>query len=148
MLNETSQLKAKKNFNYDKVFTGYASVFNCPDLYGDVVLPGAFYQTLKQGSLKDVKLLWQHDAKKPIGVFTKLEETVNGLMVEAKIFTDLRLGREAIKLIELGIVDGLSIGYEIVDSFYAGDIRYIKQAKLWEISIVTFPANKKARICG
>ena len=79
-------------------------------------------------------------------MFTKIEETVTGLLVEGKIFTDLRQGKEANLLLQSGVVDGLSIGYEIVESFYNQDIRYIKQAKLWEISIVTFPANEMARI--
>jgi uncharacterized protein len=127
-------------------FKGYASIFNVVDNYGDVVLPGAFRQTLEELHIKNIKLLWQHDYKKPIGVFTKIEETVTGLLVEGKIFTDLRQGKEANLLLQSGVVDGLSIGYEIVESFYNQDIRYIKQAKLWEISIVTFPANEMARI--
>lgn len=127
-------------------FKGYASIFNVVDNYGDVVLPGAFRQTLQELHIKNIKLLWQHDYKKPIGVFTKIEETVKGLLVEGKIFTDLRQGKEATLLLQSGVVDGLSIGYEIEEYFYDQDIRYIKQAKLWEISIVTFPANELARI--
>ena len=127
-------------------FTGYASIFNVVDNYGDVVLPGAFRQTLQELHITHIKLLWQHDHKKPIGVFTKIEETVKGLLVEGKIFTDLRQGKEASMLLQSGVVDGLSIGYEIEECFYNQDIRYIKKAKLWEVSIVTFPANETARI--
>ncbi|WPX96089.1 HK97 family phage prohead protease [Candidatus Bandiella euplotis] len=44
------------------------------------------------------------------------------------------------------ITDSLSIGYEVVDAYYKGYVRYITRVNLWEVSIVTFPANKFAGI--
>jgi HK97 family phage prohead protease len=107
-------------------------------------LPSAFSETIK--SKKNVKLLWQHDPKEPIGYFTNITETVHGLFVEGQITLDIARGREVYALIKSGTVDGLSIGFEIIDCFYGGDVRYVKKAKLWEISVVTFPANEEAKV--
>lgn len=131
----------EKNAGY---FSGYASVFNTVDSQGDIILPGAFAQTLQ--NQKKVKLLWQHDPKEPIGYFTNITETVHGLFVEGQIMLDVARGREVHALVKSGTIDGLSIGFEVVDCFYGGDVRYVKIAKLWEISVVTFPANEGARV--
>ena len=51
-------------------FEGYASVFSAVDLGGDVVMPGAFTQTLRTRPAASVKMLWQHEAGEPIGAWT------------------------------------------------------------------------------
>jgi uncharacterized protein len=128
------------------VFTGYASVFNKPDSTGDIILPGAFAETLRDNYNRNIKLLWQHDPENPIGYLTEIRETIQGLYVEGNIITELPKGMDVYKLINKKVIDGLSIGFEVVDCFYNSDIRYIKKIKLWEVSIVTFPANVHARI--
>ncbi len=128
----------------DGEFSGYASIYNIVDASGDVVLPGAFRDTLAQK--RQIQLLWQHDHREPIGYFSEIFETVQGLFVRGKLLTELLRAREAYALIKSGVIDGLSIGYEIDDAFFAGGIRYIKSITLWEISLVTFPANQEARI--
>jgi uncharacterized protein len=133
-----------KSIDETGMFAGYASMFNVVDSMGDAILPGAFRETLKEN--QSIKLLWQHDATQPIGYFTKIEETLKGLYVEAKILTDLPKGKEAYNLICSGVIDSLSIGFQVEDFFYGNTVRYIKKLKLWEISVVTFPANKDAKI--
>ena len=127
-------------------FSGYASVFNIPDSYNDIILPGAFKDSLLNSDCSKIKLLWQHNTKKPIGIFTRLEETVKGLFVAGKIVTSFAKGREVASLLKIGAIDGLSIGFEAEETFYADQFRYIKKAKLWEISVVTFPAHSNARV--
>ncbi len=126
-------------------FSGYASVYHVIDSYQDIILPGAFGPDIDPLS---VKLLWQHEMSTPIGVFSKIEETVNGLYVEGKILTSIERGREVYELLKAGAIDGLSIGFEIEEQFFDGEYRYINKLKLWEISIVTFPANDMARVCN
>jgi len=125
-------------------FSGYASVFNVPDSNNDIILPGAFADSFS--SVNEVKMLWQHDTTNPIGTFTVLQETGEGLYVEGELLTSLTKGKEACDLITKGVIDGLSIGFEIVEQFFESGKRYITKVKLWEISIVTFPANHMARI--
>ena len=123
-------------------FQGYASVFNMVDYAGDVILPGAF----SWRSCKNIKLLWQHEHRTPIGMVDNMYEDEKGLFVDGRIFLALKKGREAHILIQNQVTDHLSIGYEAVDWYYKGNIRYITKLNLWEISVVTFPANKLAEI--
>ncbi len=134
----------RKSLDESGVFAGYASVFNFTDSAGDLILSGAFTETLKEN--RQIKLLWQHDATQPIGIITKISEDTKGLYIEGKIMTDLAKGKEALDLMSLGVIDSLSIGFQVEDFFYNNSVRYIKKLKLWEISIVTFPANIKAKI--
>jgi hypothetical protein len=133
-----------KSIHGEGEFSGYASIFNSVDHYDDVILPGAFRESL--ANAKQIQLLWQHDPKEPIGSLQVIKETVKGLYVEGRLILGLKRAQEVYLLLQKGIVTGLSIGFEIKESFRAQDIRYIKALKLWEISLVTFPANEQARV--
>lgn len=123
-------------------YCGYASVFNHTDSYNDVILPGAFSESLD----KEIKLLWQHDHKQPIGRVIHMQEDVNGLFIKFELLLNLQNAKEANELIKEAIIDSLSIGYIVKDYFDHDGIRYIKKVDLLEISVVTFPANDKAKI--
>jgi HK97 family phage prohead protease len=131
-----------KNIDNVKYFAGYASIFNVVDYAGDMILPGAFIENQVEG----IKLLWQHNHQNPIGIIDKAYEDERGLYVEGRIFLDISLGKEAYILIENKVTDHLSIGYEVLDCYYNGDICCITCVDLWEVSIVIFPANKYAEI--
>ena len=124
------------------LFQGYASVFNVVDYAGDVILPGAFSGRV----YKNIKLLWQHEHKTPIGIIDEMYDDGKGLFVDGRIFLALEKGREAHILIQNQVTDHLSVGYEVIDSYYKDNIRYITKVNLWEVSVVTFPANKLAEI--
>lgn len=124
---------------------GYASVFNIKDSHGDIIIPGAFKNTDLTGN--KIKLLWQHDHKQPIGIISLLKEDTHGLYIEAEINCATTQGKEIIALLKQGAVDGLSIGFCIKDADVNHDrTRVIKSVELWEVSLVTFPANKDAKI--
>jgi hypothetical protein len=132
-------------------FSGYASVFDIVDAENDVIAKGAFARTLAdQGDGSDVRFLWQHDAHEPIGRFERVEEDAYGLYVEGMLLLDVRRAAEAQALLKAGALSGLSIGYRPVR--YTIDaktgIRTITELKLYEISLVTFPANRQARVSG
>jgi len=130
---------SKKN----TIIEGYASVFDIADNHNDMIVKGAF----KSSSSNRVKLLWQHDVTKPIGVITTLLEDGYGLKLEAEINNKTALGAEATALVKQGAVGGLSIGFSIKSSdFDKNGVRVIDDVDLAEISIVTFPANKHAEI--
>lgn len=131
-------------------FTGYGSVFNVTDRGGDIVAAGAFSETLteqkKAGRLP--VMLWQHNMREPIGVYTSMEEDSVGLKVEGKLALKTARGAEAYELLKMGAISGLSIGYRVRDDSYdrVTGVRTIKKADLVELSLVTMPMNDSARI--
>lgn len=127
-------------------FSGYASIFHIIDNHNDIIMPGAFAKTLLKK--RKVKLLWQHKSDEPIGYITLLKEDAKGLYVEGKILLELRKGREAYSLLKAGAINGLSIGYRVVKSNLdrVKNARIINEIELFEISVVTFPANENSQI--
>ncbi len=138
-------LKATKD---DGTFEGYGAVFNNVDSTYDKIMPGAFRDTLREKPLSAIKMLWQHDPSVPIGVWTSMEEDDTGLKVTGKILTAVQKGAEALTLMQAGVLDGLSIGFRTVKSMWeeGTDYRQLLAVDLWEVSVVTFPANPKARV--
>lgn len=128
-------------------FAGYASVFDVVDSQRDIIVRGAFAQTLK-GRIGGIKLLWQHQQDEPIGVFDNLFEDMHGLYVEGRLLLDIQRAREAYALLKTGAISGLSIGYSPVRYHIDADtgVRVLSQVDLWEVSLVTFAANEAAGV--
>jgi uncharacterized protein len=128
------------------VIEGYGSVFGNVDSYGDIVVAGAFADTLKSG--RAPAMLWQHDPGEPIGVWTEVREDKRGLVVTGQLALGTQRGREALELIRMGALSGLSIGFSTVRSSFDEQtgVRSLLELDLWEVSPVTFPANEAARI--
>lgn len=130
------------------VFEGLASTFGTPDRVGDVIEPGAFRASIARP--QRIKLLWQHDARAPIGVWERIAETAAGLEVKGRLVLEVQQAREALALLRAGAVDALSIGFSVPKGGAAYDrekaVRRISRIELWEVSVVTFPANPKARV--
>lgn len=139
-----------KEFNHDDkgIFEGYASVFGEIDYQNEVVVPGAFQQSLARwkNEMHFPKMLWQHDPQSPIGVWEFMEEDDHGLFVKGRLLLDIQKGQDAYSLLKSGIVDGLSIGFLPQQSHKEGDIRVLEQIDLFEVSLVTFMANPLARV--
>lgn len=132
-------------------FEGYGSVFGVKDSYSDIVVPGAFLKSLNDWSGKGrlPALLWQHDMSEPIGVYTEMREDETGLYVKGRLLIDDDpLARRAHAHMKAGSLSGLSIGYILNDWEYDRDKGgwLLKEIDLWEVSLVTFPANDEARI--
>lgn len=128
----------------DNTIEGYAAFFGNVDSYGDVIEQGAFTKTLKENANR-VKVLWQHNTNEPIGKPLAMEQDSTGLYIKAKIsMTDV--GRKAMELMRDGVIDEMSIGYDVIkDDFKKGN-RMLKELRLWEFSPVTFAANEKTKI--
>jgi HK97 family phage prohead protease len=128
-------------------FTGYASVFNSPseDLGGFVeyVAPGAFKRSLQ--SRNEVKLLWNHDAGEPLaslrGGTMSLVEDERGLKVTAQLPQTSR-GRDVAELLRLKTIDSMSFGFNVIKDSWSrdGQTRTLESVRLFEVSIVSFPA--------
>lgn len=129
--------------------TGYLSVFGNEDSYGDVVDPGAYAKTIAERSADNpLPLLWQHYSDEPIGIYTRLEEDDHGLYTEFQLAQRAQRAQDAYELLQLKAVKGQSIGFTTIKDVIDGGIRRLKELKLWEGSIVTFPANELATVTG
>lgn len=139
-----SQLSLK-NLEENGIFSGYASVFNIVDKQNDLILPGAFKKSSNENK---VKLLWQHDPSEPIGNIIDIYENDVGLYIIAHLLLDIQKARDVYLMLKAGVIDGLSIGYVPVkyDTDYQTGARVLKQVELWEVSLVTFPANSAAQV--
>ncbi len=126
------------------VFEGYGAVFGNIDSDGDIIAKGAFADSLR---LRTPKMLWQHNAREPIGVFTEVKEDENGLYVKGKLINTGR-GAEAYELLKMGALDGMSVGFKTKQASrdHGTGRRTIMQAELMEVSLVTFPANELATV--
>ena len=134
----------------DGVIEGYASVFGNADSGGDVVAPGAFKDSLGARPADQVRMLWQHDANEPIGVWEHIAEDAHGLFVRGRLLGNVARGREVLSLLRAGAIDGLSIGFRTVRARTdeRSGVRTLLEIDLWEISIVTFPMNDAARVAN
>ena len=75
-------------------------------------------------------------------------EDAKGLRVKGKLCLEVDKGKEAHALLKMGALNGLSIGF--ISKQWAYDreteVRTLTEVDLWEVSLVTFPANDKARV--
>ncbi|MEM1381292.1 MAG: HK97 family phage prohead protease [Pseudomonadota bacterium] len=127
-------------------FEGYAALFNDADLTGDRIEPGAFRKELIPPKPGQIRMLYQHQAETPIGLWTDIREDHRGLFVRGQLFLDTDEGRTTHRLIHGGAIDGLSIGFKAKKARRTSVGRLLTRIDLWEISIVTFPMSPQARI--
>lgn len=134
-----------KEISEEGEFMGYASVFGNTDFYNDAVEKGAFSKSIKRNS---IKMLFNHDPSKIVGVWNTLEEDEKGLKVEGRLLKSIQAGAEMIELIKAKAINSLSIGYRTIRAKFDDktQIRSLLEVDLQEISLVTFPANDKAKI--
>lgn len=132
----------------DGAFEGYASLFGVPDAGGDVVMPGAFRETLAVRGISGVRMLFQHDPAQPIGIWEDIHEDARGLFARGRLLTEVSRAREVLSLLRGGALDGLSIGFRTVKGYRdpKTGLRRLTKIDLWEISVVTFPMLAGARI--
>jgi len=132
----------------DGAVEGYASLFGEVDQARDMVMPGAFTQTLQNRGLRRIPMLFQHDPAEPVGIWLELREDWRGLWARGRLIPEVARGRELLALVREGAIDGLSIGYRTVRGRVDPKtrIRRLYQVDLWEVSIVTFPLLTGARV--
>lgn len=134
-----------------RTIEGYAAAFGNVDLGSDIIHPGAFRKTLAERGNK-VRFLWQHDRNEPLGKPLEMHEDERGLFVKA-IVSDTQRGRDALALLRDGAIEGLSIGYDAIpggtDISKTDDgqtVRNLRELRLWEFSLCTFPMNESAAV--
>jgi len=140
---------------------GYASVFNTETVIGDwfgewreEVSPGAFKKTIREA---DIRALWNHDPNVVLGRnkagTLELEEDDHGLRTVIKP-PDNEWGRPVLDAVRRGDVTGMSITFSVIkealdkSGVKDGELpkRTIKEARLYDVSPVTFPAFEQTEI--
>jgi HK97 family phage prohead protease len=107
--------------------------------------------TFESGSIaieevSKIKLFSQHDMKKPIGRMTASEIKTDGIYATFKLSRS-SAGTDALVMAQEGLVNGLSIGAEIIASKPSREGHtVVTSAKLKEVSLVTEPAFKSAQV--
>jgi uncharacterized protein len=134
-------------------FTGHAAWFGNIDRNGDRIAPGAFAQSIAEA--KDANTNGQfyvyrgHDQDKSIG-FAHAAEDDQGLLASVELSLETKEGLDAYKWLKFcekrGVKPGLSIGFYTRDFDYDQNVRVLKSVDLMEISLVTHPANPRARV--
>jgi HK97 family phage prohead protease len=132
----------------DGTVTGYASLFGEIDQARDMVMRGAFAETLRLRGPRRVPMLFQHDPAEPIGIWLELREDQRGLFARGKLIPEVARGRELLALLRAGAIDGLSSGFKTAKARIdpRTRVRSLLAVDLWEISIVTFPLLAGARV--
>ena len=135
----------------DGAIEGFGSMFGVRDSYDDIIVPGAFKLSLAEHKAAGTMpaMLWQHDSSEPIGVWTEMVEDDKGLRVKGQLALATARGKEAHALLKMGALSGLSIGFRSIPGtakYVEDGVRILSQLELWEVSLVTFPANGKARV--
>ena len=143
----TTQFEVRELDGGGMTFTGYAAIFDAPSQplpFTERIAPGAFKRSLQ--SRNDIKLLWNHDSSIVLGSTRagtlRLEEDNVGLRVSADL-PDTQAGRDAAYLIKRGDVDSMSFGFSVPkggDEWVSENERVLKSVRLFEASVVAFPA--------
>lgn len=131
-------------------FDGYASLFGARDGAGDVVARGAFAASLRRRGAGGVRMLYQHFAHEPIGVWDEIREDAKGLYVRGHLVLEVERARDVAALLREGALGGLSIGFKTVRAKRdpATASRTLLEIDLWEISVVTFPLLDAANVAA
>lgn len=135
---------AVKSLSEDGSFEGCLSPYKNTDDGGDCVEPGAYTKTLQENGNK-VPMLWQHKTDCPIGELI-LEDRADGLYCRGQLLLDIAEAKKAYLLLKAGILKGLSIGYEAIKAQVVNGVRHLKEIRLYEGSVVTFPMNALALV--
>ena len=141
---DLAQCEVKMGAEGTLKFSGYASVFNGLDSYGDSIMPGAYKTTINDRD-RPIQLRWNHSGP-VIGKFTEIYEDEKGLFVSGELTKGHSVAEDTAALLRHGAISGLSIGYAVKDSEQNGVVRVLKDIELFEISVVETPADNNAHI--
>lgn len=136
-------------------FAAYASVFGNEDSYGDVVVKGAFADTLAEWAAGEapIPLLWGHNFADPdynIGHVANAVEDDHGLLVTGELDLESPKSAQVYRLLKSGRVRQMSFAYDVLDggpvtvdgqSFYE-----LRKLRLHEVSVVPLGANQETEV--
>lgn len=137
-------------------FTALVSVFGNRDSMGDVVLPGAFAETLAEwkGRGDPIPVIWSHDWSDPfshIGHVTDAEETTDGLVVTGQLDLDNPKAEQVGRLLKGRRVTQFSFAYDVVEGAWveqenAQPYYELRKLKLHEVGPTLIGANQETEL--
>lgn len=129
-------------------FEGYGNVFNIRDSAGHITMPGAFGKSIQKHNASGIPLpiTWNHNLGDPIGSWVEMYEDSYGLYIKGRLTKGVPQAETAYKLLKGGDVSGLSIGCYVIDKEMSNGSLLLNELDLFEIAIVTVPANYQSRI--
>lgn len=135
------------------IICGYFSTYEkTPDSYGDIITPGAFTKTIekRKESGHPFPLCFNHDFSSIIGAVKNIEDTDKGVYIEAE-FLDTQLAQDVRKMLKSGAIYQFSFAYDVIEAHKpneeekaAGVTNVLDELEVFEISVVTVPANQNA----
>lgn len=132
------------------VFEAYGNVKWVVDSYREVAVDGAFKKSIARHKSEGTmpKMLWNHNPDVVIGKWLDMEEDDIGLKVKGQLALNTQKGRETYELLKMGALDSLSIGFTAPKESYGSkdNVTYLEEIDLYEVSVVTFPANKESTV--
>ena len=149
MIFKTIELKANEAGKVAGFFSTYDKT---PDSYGDIIEPGAFTETLekRKATGHPFPLCLNHDFSVVIGACDSIEEKEKGPFVEASLF-DTDRAQEVRTWLKSGAIYQFSFAYDVLqrrdpteEEKKAGVMNVLQKIELFEVSIVTVPANQNA----
>ena len=143
IFNLTSTFKALDEDDGGIHICGMASTADF-DRAGDTIEAGAWTKGGLNNFEKNPIILFNHNYDKPIGRATGLKVTENGLELKAKISKSAP--DHVAQLVKEGILGAFSVGFRVKDADYLEetDGLKIKDAELFEVSVVSVPCNQAA----
>lgn len=135
--------------------SGYFSTYEkTPDSYGDIIEPGAFTETIKarEESGHPFPLCFNHDFSSVIGAVDSIEEQEKGPFITAH-FLDIQQAQDVRKMVQSGAIYQFSFAYDVLgarkptdEESKAGVTNVLTKLEVFEISVVTVPANQNAEV--
>jgi len=143
IFNLTSTFKSQATEDGSVIIRGMAST-NDVDRAGDSISPEAWSKGGLGNFEKNPIILFNHDYDRPIGRATGLKVTDKGLELEAKISKSAPAN--VCELVKEGILGAFSVGFRVKDADYLQETEglMIKDAELFEVSVVSVPCNQAA----
>ena len=142
IFNLTSTFKSHTDEDGSVKIRGMASTSEF-DRAGDSISSDAWTKGGLKNFEKNPIILFNHDYNRPIGRATALKATSNGLEMEAKIS---KAAKDVVELVKDGVLGAFSVGFRVKDADYVEetDGLRIKDAELFEVSVVSVPCNQTA----
>lgn len=135
------------------IFEAIVSVFGNKDSYGDVVMPGAFADTLLEWARKDapIPVYWSHRMDDPdynIGHVLEARETEEGLWVKAQLDLESPKSAQVYRLLKGRRVTQFSFAYDVLDAAWAksdelGEYYELRKLSLYEVGPTPIGANQE-----
>lgn len=148
-LYKSFEMKAADNGSIDGYFSTYDKT---PDSYGDIIEPGAFTETIKkrEESGHPFPLCFNHDFSAIIGAVESVKDTEKGPFIKAN-FLDTQLAQDVRKMLQSGAIYQFSFAYDVLgarkptaEEEKEGIVNVLTELEVFEISVVTVPANQNA----